>query len=70
METTYTASHRRYYEKNKEKINASPCGRANVKHYYDKHKDEINAKRRLDRLTIGARRGRPRKIAETPVKNE
>jgi hypothetical protein len=60
MDTTYTNSHRNYYEQNKDKINdrRRNYNRTYAASYYEQHKTEINEKRRN-----GQPRGRPRKVS-------
>lgn len=57
-QTTYSTSHRKYYEANREKINdrRRQYNRTYATTYYEQHKEEINEKRRT-----GMPRGRPKK---------
>jgi hypothetical protein len=43
--SSYSASHRAYYEKNKDKVREYQREKKPYKTYYEKHKEELNAKR-------------------------
>lgn len=63
MDTTYSASHRKYYEANKEKINERrrEYNRQYASTYYEQNKDAINERRRKH-----TKPGRPKKSSPTP----